>query len=202
MSSDALLYGPSSSHPPTHSPSIHTSHRPHRPPVKVRAPQQLTKPPPDTTRPPRPGEQDGREYHFTTPTHFASLLSAHAFIEHAQFGGNSYGTSISTLNAIASTGRTPILDIEMEGVKQISRHPEFSGTARFLFLSPPDLEVLEERLRGRGTDGEEAVGRRLRQARVEIEFARGEGEGVFERVVVNDVLERAYGEVREWVLEG
>ena len=90
-----------------------------------------------------------------------------------------------------------ILDIEMEGVKQV-RKTDLG--ARFCFVAPPSLEVLERRLRGRGTETEESLGKRLRQAEVEMEFAKGEG--VHEKVVVNDDLDKAYTELEEWVLDG
>ncbi|KAH7125731.1 guanylate kinase [Dendryphion nanum] len=151
-----------------------------------------------TTRAPRAGEQNGREYHFVTPETFASLVESSSFVEHATFSGNSYGTSIAAISAIAEQNKTCILDIEMEGVKQVANHPTFPRP-KFLFLAPPSLEVLEERLRGRGTDGEDAVRKRLEQARREMEWARS-GEAPHDRVVVNEDLEKAYGEVREFVL--
>lgn len=124
------------------------------------------------------------------------MIADDAFVEHAQFSGNCYGTSRAAIRDVAATGKICILDIEMEGVKQI-RKTELG--ARFLFLSPPSLEVLEQRLRGRQTDNEESIARRLEKARIEMEFSRQEG--VFEKVVVNDDLERAYGEVNEWVVD-
>ena len=134
-----------------------------------------------------------------TPSDFASLVSSNGFVEHATFGSNSYGTSVKSLETIASAGRTCVLDIEMEGVKQIRAHPTYKSTARFLFLSPPSPEILEQRLRGRKTDSEEAVQKRLKQAVKEMEFSKTEG--VHDKIVVNDDLERAYEEVRAWILE-
>ena len=85
----------------------------------------------------------------------------------------------------------------MEGVKQVKKT---DLDARFLFLAPPSLEVLEQRLRGRKTDDEKALGERLKQAEVEMEWARREGS--HDKVVVNDDLETAYREVEEWVVDG
>ena len=85
----------------------------------------------------------------------------------------------------------------MEGVKQVKKT---DLNARFLFLSPPSLEILEQRLRGRGTDSEEAVVKRLKQAAKEMEFSREEG--VHDKVVVNDDLEKAYREVDDWIVDG
>ena len=154
-------------------------------------------PPPDTTRSPRPGEQDGREYNFTTKEEFLSLVSQNGFIEHAQFGGNYYGTSVKAVEDVAEHGHICVLDIEMEGVKQVKRT---DLNARFLFLSPPSLEALEKRLRGRGTDSEEAVLKRLKQAEAEMAFAKEEG--VHDKIVVNDDLETAYNEVDDWIVDG
>ena len=125
------------------------------------------------------------------------MIGEDAFVEHAVFGGNRYGTSKAAIRDVAATGRICILDIEMEGVKQIKKT---DLQARCLFLSPPSLEVLEERLRGRMTDDEEAIRKRLDKAAVEMEF--GKEEGVFDRVVVNDDLDRAFAKVSEWVADG
>ncbi|ORY10869.1 guanylate kinase-like protein [Clohesyomyces aquaticus] len=151
-----------------------------------------------TTRSPRGGEQNGVEYHFVTKDEFLELVDRKGFIEHAQFGGNHYGTSIKAVEDIAEKGRTCILDIEMEGVKQVANHPNFPRP-RFLFLSPPSMEILEQRLRSRATDKEEAVLKRLNQARVEMEFADS-GEAPHDKIVVNDDLDKAYQEVREFIV--
>ncbi|KAF2490764.1 hypothetical protein BU16DRAFT_574823 [Lophium mytilinum] len=123
-----------------------------------------------TTRSPRAGEKDGEHYHFVTREFFDDLVKKGGFVESATFGGNSYGTSIAAVQKIAEEGKVCILDIEMEGVKQVASHP-FFPKPKFLFLQPPSLEVLETRLRGRGTDKEEAVLKRLKQAKVEMAFA-------------------------------
>jgi guanylate kinase len=153
-------------------------------------------PPSDTTRPPRAAETPGVHYHFTDQPTFSQLLQDNQFVEHATFSKHSYGTSLSALNSVTATGKICVLDIEMEGVKQIKAHPDID--ARFLFVKPPSLEVLEERLRGRGTETEESLRRRLEQAGRELAFAE---EGVHDRVVVNDDLEKAYREVEEFMLE-
>ncbi|KAK4575253.1 guanylate kinase [Recurvomyces mirabilis] len=150
-----------------------------------------------TTRSPRPGEEDGIAYNFVTKETFNNLVSENGFIEHAQFGSNLYGTSIAAVKNVAEQGRVCILDIEMEGVKQVKKT---DLNARFVFLQPPSVEVLEQRLRGRGTDKEEAIQERLKQAEKEIEFSKTEG--VHDRVIVNDELERAWGEFRAFCVEG
>ena len=107
----------------------------------------------DTTRAPRGGETTGEHYHFTDAATFAQLLAERQFVEHATFSRHSYGTSVAALESVAATGKTCVLDIEMEGVKQIKARPDID--ARFLFVKPPSLAVLEQRLRGRGTETEE-----------------------------------------------
>jgi len=151
-----------------------------------------------TTRAPRGTEKDGVEYYFVTKEEFLDLVEKKGFVEHAQFGGNHYGTSVKAVEAIAKEGRVCILDIEMEGVKQVANHPTFPRP-RFLFLSPPSMEVLESRLRSRATDKEEAIVKRLNQAKVEMEFANS-GEAPHDKIVVNDDLDKAYEEVRKFVL--
>ncbi|OCL05679.1 guanylate kinase [Glonium stellatum] len=151
-----------------------------------------------TTRAPRAGEEDGREYHFTTKEKFLELVEQGGFIEHAQFGGNHYGTSVRAVQEIAERGRVCILDIEMEGVKQVASHPTFPRP-RFLFLAPPSMEVLEARLRGRASDSEDAIQKRLKQAAYEMEFANS-SDAPHDKVVVNNDLDTAYREVRDFII--
>ncbi|KAF2204716.1 guanylate kinase-like protein [Delitschia confertaspora ATCC 74209] len=149
-----------------------------------------------TTRAPRGTEQNGKEYYFVSREEFQKLIADGGFVEHAQFGGNYYGTSVRAVEEIREQGRTCVLDIEMEGVKQVSNHPTFPRP-KFLFLSPPSMEILEQRLRSRATDKEEAILKRLQQAKVEMEFARS-AEAPHDKIVVNDDLETAYQEVRRF----
>ncbi|KAH7084914.1 P-loop containing nucleoside triphosphate hydrolase protein [Paraphoma chrysanthemicola] len=151
-----------------------------------------------TTRGPRGGEQHGKDYYFVTKEEFLDLVDQKGFIEHAQFGDNHYGTSIKAVNDIAEKGRICILDIEMEGVKQVANHPTFPRP-RFLFLSPPSMEVLEQRLRSRATDKEEAILKRLKQAKNEMEFAKS-AEAPHDKIVVNDDLDKAYKEAKEFII--
>jgi len=147
-----------------------------------------------TTRGPRPGEQDGVNYHFVSKEAFEDLKKADGFVESAQFGSNSYGTSKATIEEQGAKGKIVVLDIEMEGIKQIKA----SGfPARYVFVAPPSDEELERRLRGRGTDKEEDVLKRLAQAKVELEFAKTPG--VHDKTIVNDDLEKAYKELEEFV---
>ncbi|KAL8681552.1 MAG: hypothetical protein Q9186_002368 [Xanthomendoza sp. 1 TL-2023] len=144
----------------------------------------------DTTRSPRSGERNGIEYNFTTKESFLSLVDEGGFIEHAQFGGNYYGTSVKAVKDVAEEGK-------ICGVKQVKRTDLH---ARFLFLSPPSVEVLEQRLRGRGTEDEESLKKRLEQAEKEMAFSKEKG--VHEKIVVNDDVEKAFKEVEEWVVDG
>jgi guanylate kinase len=149
----------------------------------------------DTTRQPRPGEKHGEHYYFVTREEFENLIAQDGFIENAQFGSNLYGTSFQAVEAIERTGKTCILDIEMEGVKQVHKS---HLKARYLFLQPPSEEELEKRLRGRGTDKEEDIQKRLAQAKKELEYAKTPG--VHDKVVVNDDLDKAYTEVEKFCL--
>ncbi|KAJ4378241.1 guanylate kinase [Didymella sp. IMI 355093] len=151
-----------------------------------------------TTRSPRGQEKDGVEYHFVTKEQFSDLVEKKGFVEHATFGSNSYGTSIAAIEDIEKKGRTCILDIEMEGVKQVANHPTFPRP-RFLFLSPPSMDILEKRLRGRATDKEADILKRLNQAKVEMEFAKSP-EAPHDKIVVNDDLEKAYQEAKAFIV--
>jgi guanylate kinase len=139
-----------------------------------------------TTRPPRPGEVDGRDYHFLTQQEFERRLAAGDFLEHALYAGNHYGTLKQEVE------RTPgnlVLEIEVEGARQVRKAlPE----ATQVFIAPPSDETLRQRLEGRMTDTPEAIDRRLARAKEEL-AARQE----FKRVIVNDDLDRAVDELEE-----
>jgi len=136
-----------------------------------------------TTRAPRPGERDGVDYHFLTPERFQQLLDEGRFVEHADYAGRRYGTLRSELEDRTRAGIPVVLEIEVQGARQVrAAMPQ----AVQVFIAPPSLEVLEERLRGRGTDDEQEVARRLAVAGQEL-TAQPE----FAHVVVNDQLERA-----------
>ncbi|PHH76279.1 hypothetical protein CDD80_1660 [Ophiocordyceps camponoti-rufipedis] len=149
-----------------------------------------------TTRQPRQGEQHGVHYYFVAMDAFEDLIAQDGFVEHAQFSGNRYGTSKMTIEEQTAKGKVVLLDIEMEGVKQIKK----AGIpARFVFISPPSLQVLETRLRGRGTEKEESIGKRLAQARLELEYAQTQG--VHDIIIVNDDLEKAYKELENFIYQ-
>jgi guanylate kinase len=114
-----------------------------------------------TTRKPRPGEIEGIAYFFVSPSEFSSLVSQYALMEHACFSGKYYGTSKQTINDQASKGLVVVLDIEIEGVKQMKANPSLD--ARYVFIKPLSFEALEARLRGRGTEKEEDIQRSLHE---------------------------------------
>jgi guanylate kinase len=161
-----------------------------------------------TTRKPRPGEEDGVHYHFTSLETFEKMVAEDAFEEHAKFGGNHYGSSRQAVKDVAEgkgksiDGTTAegkricIFDIEMEGVKQLKKS---RLNPRICFIQPPSIEVLEQRLRGRGDTSEDSIQKRLAQAKNEIEYCRSEGKN--DKVIVNDDLETTFKELNEWVMK-
>jgi guanylate kinase len=144
-----------------------------------------------TTRKPRPGERSGVDYHFVTLEEFRALVDRNTFVENAEYGGNLYGTSWSSLDGPLDRGRDLLLEIEVQGARQIRAR---RSDARLLFLLPPSMEELSRRLRGRGTDDEMAVERRL-----EIVVSELRAVHEFHYVVVNHELEAAVAAVCEIV---
>jgi len=118
-----------------------------------------------TTRPMRPGEQDGVHYHFVTVAKFQEMIAAGAFLEYAQVFDNYYGTSKAGIDAQLRSGQDVILEIDWQGAQQVRQL--FPGVVA-IFILPPSQEVLENRLRARGQDSEAVIARRLREVRTEI----------------------------------
>jgi guanylate kinase len=142
-----------------------------------------------TTRPARPGERDGTDYWFVDRARFDELVAAGAFLEHAEYAGNFYGTSYASLDGPLAAGCDLLLEIEVQGARQVrERRPD----ARLVFLLPPSLETLEARLRGRGSDEPEAMRARLELARRELREA-----DLFDYVVFNDDLESCVAALRD-----
>ena len=144
-----------------------------------------------TTRSPRPGERDGVDYHFLTPEAFEARVKAGDFVEHATYSGNRYGTLRSELRRCLDAGVPVVLEIEVQGARQVR---EAMAEAIAVFIAPPSLEALRARLVGRGTDSSDQVDERLRTAEAEL-AAQPE----FGHVVVNDRLEQATDELAEIV---
>jgi guanylate kinase len=146
-----------------------------------------------TTRAPRPGERDGVDYHFLTPEQFDQRVQQGDFVEHADYAGRRYGTLRSELEGRLSEGVPVVLEIEVQGARQVRKAmPE----AVQVFIAPPSLAALRTRLVGRGTDDNEEVARRLAVAEQEL-TAQPE----FTHVVVNDRLEDALDRLVEIVRE-
>jgi guanylate kinase len=144
-----------------------------------------------TTRSPREGEEDGRDYHFLDREEFDRRAEANEFLEHATYSGNRYGTLRSEVERRLDEGTSVVLEIEVQGARQVrAAMPE----AVLVFIAPPSPEALRERLEGRGTDPPEAITERLRTA--ELELAAQEE---FQHVVVNDDLDRAADELERIV---
>lgn len=120
-----------------------------------------------TTRKPRPGEEHGVHYFYVSREELERRVLANEFLETAEFSGNMYGTSIAAVEQVQAHGKVCVLDIEMEGVKQI-KNSHLNGL--YVFIEPPSIEELERRLKGRGTETEESLKLRLDTARQEIVF--------------------------------
>lgn len=136
-----------------------------------------------TTRAPRPGEQDGVDYHFLSEKEFTRRVAAGEFLEHVVYAGNHYGTLRTEVERQLDAGRSVVVEIELRGARAIrSMLPD----AITVFIAPPSVEALVERLRRRGSDSPEAIALRMRESTAEM-AAQGE----FDRVVVNDDVEGA-----------
>ena len=145
-----------------------------------------------TTRQPRPGEVDGRDYHFLSPEEFRRRLEAGEFLEHASYSGNHYGTLRSEVERRIEKCNSVVLEIEVQGARQV--RDALGDNAVLIFIAPPDESVLRERLEGRGTDSAEDIKQRLRTAEVEL-GARSE----FALEVVNDEVQKASSELEKLV---
>lgn len=136
-----------------------------------------------TTRAPRSGEVEGQHYYFLSPAKFQAMIADQAFLEWAQFAGNFYGTPRDPVMQYINQGQRVILEIELEGARQVRKTaPE----AFQIFVMPPSVEELERRIRNRGQENEDAIARRLSRAKVEIAAA-----DEFDLQIVNDDLPTA-----------
>lgn len=147
-----------------------------------------------TTRQPRGNEQDGREYNFVTREQFVAMRSRGDFCEWAEVHGNFYGTATKPVEAMLDQGQDVLFDIDVQGAKQLKK-TFYKGT--YVFLLPPSHEELVRRLKGRGTDSDDSIERRLSNATGEMEQAEW-----FDYWVVNDNLDAAYQELRSVYLAG
>ena len=142
-----------------------------------------------TTRSPRPGEVNGKNYHFITRSEFENLVTQGEFLEWAEFAGNCYGTPREAVLNHIQSGKLVVLEIELEGARQI-RHSFPSALS--IFILPPSFAELEKRIRGRGQDAEEAISRRLNRAEEEIAAA-----DEFDLQIINDDFEQALQEIEK-----
>jgi len=143
-----------------------------------------------TTRKPRQGEINGHHYHFTDYDSMKGAIGRGEFLEHAEVHGNFYGTSIKSLRDV--NGKRPILDIDVQGVKNVKTQVKEDSSAlqpKYIFISPPSMDTLRKRLESRGTETEESLKKRTENALAEMEY--GTAEGNFDEIVVNDDLDKA-----------
>ncbi|XP_031163084.1 guanylate kinase 1b isoform X2 [Sander lucioperca] len=145
-----------------------------------------------TTRNPRPGEEDGKDYHFTTKEAMQEGIDNGEYIENAEFSGNLYGTSKAAIEDVQAKNLICILDVDIQGVKRIK---ETDLNPIYISIQPPSMEILEKRLRDRQTETEESLQKRLEAARIDMELSNEPG--VFDVVIINDDLERAYEELKD-----
>lgn len=146
-----------------------------------------------TTRKPRPGEENGREYHFVTRDEMLKAIENNEFLEYAEFSGNIYGTSKKAVQTVLESGKICALDVDIQGVKSLKKS---NLNPIYCFVKPPSLEVLEKRLKERGTENSESLRKRLDTAKIELEFEKLEP-NAFDYTIVNDELEQSYGILRE-----
>uniref|UniRef100_A0A0E0FCL6 Guanylate kinase 1 n=1 Tax=Oryza meridionalis TaxID=40149 RepID=A0A0E0FCL6_9ORYZ len=145
-----------------------------------------------TTRAPREKEIDGVHYHFTERSKIEEEISEGKFLEFAHVHGNVYGTSIEAVESVTDEGKRCILDIDVQGARSVRAS---SLEAIFIFVCPPSFEELEKRLRARGTETEEQIQKRLRNARAELD--QSNSPGLFDHLLVNDDLEACYENLKK-----
>ncbi len=143
-----------------------------------------------TTRPPRPGEKDGREYHFRGRDDFEAMVAAGEMLEHAEVFGNFYGTPRAPVEAALAGGRDVLFDVDWQGGQQLRNSPLREAVVS-VFILPPSIAELERRLRARGQDSDEVVAGRMAKARDEISHW-----DAYDYVLINDDLDRCEREIR------
>lgn len=159
----------------------------------------------DTTRQPRNSEADGIDYNFVNEETFKTLISSNSFLEYANFSGNWYGTSWDAINKIKNAGKICILDVDLAGVKSVKAHiKSLEGSdnvpqARFIFIRPPCKIRLEARLRGRGSETEESLSRRLARVDGDLEYA--DQPGNYDLNLINDEFDSSYSQLVEFIFE-
>lgn len=150
-----------------------------------------------TTRAMREGEQNGKDYNFVTVEQFQDMIEKGDFVEYASVHGQYYGTSFDAVNNVLKENNICILDVDVQGVEAIRAKKDLDWRIRFIWVSPPSLSVLEERLRARGTETEKTLKTRLSTATRELSFAATSN--IFDLTIINDDLDRAYDELRTFI---
>lgn len=143
-----------------------------------------------TTRGPRPGEENGVHYNFVEKADMEAAIANHEFIEYAHVHTNIYGTSIKAVETVRSKGKICILDIDIQGVKLVKQS---KLQCKYVFISPPSIDELEKRLRGRGTELEDKIQVRLTNAIGEMEY--GNTDGNFDSIIINEDLNTAVEDI-------
>lgn len=145
-----------------------------------------------TTRAPRPGETSGKDYHFVSVDDFQAMVSRGAFLEHAQVFDNFYGTSQEWVESELSAGRDVILEIDWQGAEQVRR---LMPDTISVFIAPPSIEALRERLQKRGQDNDDIIERRMRDARNEMSHY-----GEYDYLIINDDFDNTVEELRAIII--
>lgn len=161
----------------------------------------------DTTRDPRPGEVRGKDYHFVTHDVMKKMIDNGEFLEHAVFGKNTYGTSKQSVKDICTSGKICVLDIELQGVRNIKK-ANLSPTPKYILIQAPSIDVLvsifsnysllffvfqRQRLIARGSESPESIDIRIKHAEEDLEAVKQDPD-LFDYIIVNDDLDRAYEE--------
>ncbi|KAG1933663.1 guanylate kinase-like isoform X3 [Pimephales promelas] len=149
-----------------------------------------------TTRSPRPGEENGKDYHYVTREVMQAAIANGEFVENAEFSGNMYGTSKAAVQAVQGKNLICILDIDMQGVRNIKRT---DLNPIYVSIQAPSMDILEKRLRDRKTESEESLQKRLHAAKVDVEISKEPG--LFDVIIVNDDLDTAYGKLKDALLK-
>ncbi|KAG0345427.1 hypothetical protein BG004_003712 [Podila humilis] len=144
----------------------------------------------NTTRDPRPGEENGIDYHFTTKDDMLQKIANNSFLEHVDFSGNFYGTAVQAVQSVQDSGKICVLDIDLRGVQRLRAS---NLDARYIFIRPKDMTILEQRLRDRATETEDDIQKRLETARAD--WIYGTDPNHFDHVVVNDSVDKAYADL-------
>lgn len=149
-----------------------------------------------TTRQPRKGELDGREYHFVDTDTMLDMIKQNEFVEHTNFSGNYYGTSKRAIRDACHLARNLIIEVDIEGVKALSSIKEFKPV--FIFIKPPSKQLLFERLASRNSETMENLRHRLKRADEELEFVNS-GFVQFDLVLINDDLDDTYRNLKHFL---